>query len=889
MAVEKFSAIVGAEIRKFQRKMKEVDKEIREAATGAEVDIGATIKEFKKKIKEVQKDMKALKALSSDVEIDADIKDFEKNVKEVQLAIAAVDNLSPEIDVGVITREFQRKMNQIQRDVARLKLYSVDIGIDADVSRFKKTMKWLKARLLSLEKDSVWIKIKVKYDEWQRAMGKVASVMRNWGEIFSTQFTGALISLIPTLSPIISSLVGLLGSLGVMIGTVAGGTFALATAFGVAGAAAVAFTSVAIPTISKLFDESVKLTKEQQKAKNAFDSFKKTYDGLVKATEAPVLKAFTTAMNAANDVLKQLKPLFVTTAEAVSGLMTSLQQNINSKPIQDFFAFLNADGASILTTVTKALGNFVKGLLSMMTAFGPLSKDMANGFLGMSENFAKWADGLKKSGSFKAFVDYVRKNMPLIRSIFADAISGIISLFASFSDMGESFMQSLAEMMSSFKTWAKGLGENQQFQKFLDYIRESAPKVIDLIGNLTTFLVNFGIAMAPIGSKILDLVNNFTSWVNGMMETQGWFSTLVGYIPVVIGGFNMLMAPITGLITLFGGPLASAISFILPYFPKIANVVGRVASIVTNLASKALPWLVRGIGALGGPIGLAIGIIGSLIAIGISLYKNWDTIKAKAAELKEKIAYAFSIIKSVISEKMSQAKTILTTIWNTIKTFVTTIATTIWTTVKNKFQDIVDSVRNKMSDVLTKVTDKWNDVVSFLEDIDLIQVGKDIINGLITGITSKFSAVKNKIASLASNIPGWAKDMLGIHSPSKVMAKEVGRWVLPGISVGIESEEGSLIKSALNTVNQLKKSMATELTGVLGFNSSLAVDTNSSTSHTSHTMSKFKVEMPDESELDEQQPIEIYIDQNWTGEDVATYVDNRNGQKYNVKIFTEGG
>ena len=69
-------------------------------------------------------------------------------------------------------------------------------------------------------------------------------------------------------------------------------------------------------------------------------------------------------------------------------------------------------------------------------------------------------------------------------------------------------------------------------------------------------------------------------------------------------------------------------------------------------------------------------------------------------------------------------------------------------TVKQKFTDIVNSIRDKMNEVKGKVEDGWNKAKKFLENINLKQMGKDIIQGLINGIKSKIEAVGNAIKSV---------------------------------------------------------------------------------------------------------------------------------------------
>ena len=49
------------------------------------------------------------------------------------------------------------------------------------------------------------------------------------------------------------------------------------------------------------------------------------------------------------------------------------------------------------------------------------------------------------------------------------------------------------------------------------------------------------------------------------------------------------------------------------------------------------------------------------------------------------------------------------------------------------------------------------------------------------------------------------KSALGIHSPSKVFADEIGKWIPPGIGVGIEAEMPDLYKQMDDEMSALGK------------------------------------------------------------------------------------
>ena len=135
-------------------------------------------------------------------------------------------------------------------------------------------------------------------------------------------------------------------------------------------------------------------------------------------------------------------------------------------------------------------------------------------------------------------------------------------------------------------------------------------------------------------------------------------------------------------------------AYLAPAMEKIVDVVGRFAAWLTNLDPQVLaiiatvagvlavlaPLLIiigqiaTGVGAiisvislLAGPVGIVIAAIAALIAVGVLLYKNWDTIKAKAIEFKDNVVAAFNDFKAKVSATFTAIKTaIVTPIQNAI-------------------------------------------------------------------------------------------------------------------------------------------------------------------------------------------------------------------------------
>lgn len=65
-------------------------------------------------------------------------------------------------------------------------------------------------------------------------------------------------------------------------------------------------------------------------------------------------------------------------------------------------------------------------------------------------------------------------------------------------------------------------------------------------------------------------------------------------------------------------------------------------------------------------------------------------------------------------------------------------------------------------------------------------VGQQLVEGLWNGIKNAGRWLYDKLSGWVSDILGWIKGFLGIHSPSKVFADKVGKFIPPGITLGVE-------------------------------------------------------------------------------------------------------
>lgn len=97
-----------------------------------------------------------------------------------------------------------------------------------------------------------------------------------------------------------------------------------------------------------------------------------------------------------------------------------------------------------------------------------------------------------------------------------------------------------------------------------------------------------------------------------------------------------------------------------------------------------------------------------------------------------------------------------------------------------------------------------------------VTIGYNIAIGLGNGIYSGQSYAISAAATMAANTLSAAKRKLGIASPSKVFAAEVGKWIPAGIGEGIENAMPGLLHTTRSELDQLTEEMNSAVRSEMG-------------------------------------------------------------------------
>lgn len=214
---------------------------------------------------------------------------------------------------------------------------------------------------------------------------------------------------------------------------------------------------------------------------------------------------------------------------------------------------------------------------------------------------------------------------------------------------------------------------------------------------------SLGEALAPAISVVAEKIQQAVDWFNSLDESQQQTIATVGLVVAAIG----------------------------PLLVIIGTVIKTVGTALTVIAGV-------------NPVALAvIAAITAVIAIGVALYQNWDTIKEKCQELLTNLSQKFEQLKQEVSKK-----------WEEIKTTISNAITNAYETVTTKAGEIKDSIVKTVEEA-----------VQYLKDLPskALTWGKDLISNFTKGIRDKWDELKGGLSNIAEGVA----DFLGFSEPEK--------------------------------------------------------------------------------------------------------------------------
>ncbi len=332
-------------------------------------------------------------------------------------------------------------------------------------------------------------------------------------------------------------------------------------------------------------------------------------------------------------------------------------------------------------------------------------------------------------------------------------ISGLAGIGAGFAVFQvASLIQGVVTAIQAFKTANEGA---TVAQALLNAVMGANPmiKIVTIILAVVTALITFIATNEDARAKIAEIWGNIKEAIGTAIEGIGKFFTET--IPNFFTGLIEWIKENWQSILLFLiNPFAGLFKYFYDNNTKFKEFVDNAIKYIKELPAKVWTWLLSTINKV----------------------TEWYTnMIAKARET------ALGFINNVVE-------------------FIKQLPEKVWTWLVNVVSKIVQwksDLGAKAREAGQEVLDKLIEKIKEIPD-KVLSIGGDIVEGLWNGITNKVDWLKDKISGFVGDVTGWLKDKFEIGSPSKLMAREIGKWLPAGIAVGVDDNAKTLMDSVKN-------------------------------------------------------------------------------------------
>lgn len=358
-------------------------------------------------------------------------------------------------------------------------------------------------------------------------------------------------------------------------------------------------------------------------------------------------------------------------------------------------------------------------------------------------------------------------------------------------------------------------------------IKDHWTQIVDFFKNLGSAIADFFKSIPGTVKNLVDQVVTFFSELPGRIST--WLTDTISKVKA--WGAEMLASAIetasnfiNNIIT-FICELPNKIAYWLGYAigtvikwgidlynwvtTEVPRIIDEIVTFFSELPGKIWTWLVD--------------TVNKVIQWGINLYNTastWvtNTINAVVqffSELPGKVwNWLVSTVNKVIqwgTNLLAAASSAAQNAINKVVEWFQQLPRKIWTWLTNTITKVIQfgaDLKAKATAAAQGFVTNLVDGVKSLPD-KFKEIGSNIVTGIWNGISSGWNWLVDKVKSLADSLFQGAKDALGIESPSKVFAQEVGRWIPPGIGVGMEKAMPDLQNQVDSEMEELASRMQT--------------------------------------------------------------------------------
>ena len=507
----------------------------------------------------------------------------------------------------------------------------------------------------------------------------------------------------------------------------------------------------------KKVDSSLKDTQSKLKDVNKLlkldptnvDLLKQKHDLLTKAVsdtktrQEELKKALEQAKNAGDQGanIEQQNALQRELVETTAQLNALEKQLASSHPQLEAFSA----GAAQVAEKTKGISTAAAGAAVALVGMGVKAAQSADDLATLSRNTGFSVEELQKMQYASDFVDV---SMEAMTGSITKLTKNMSSGSDAFKTLGVRITDTQGNMRDATDVWYETLyalskveNETERDALSMELFGKSAMELSGIIDDGGVALVNYGMEAEKTGlilsGDAVDAAVKFNDQVDKLKNTatQAFFSAGAALADSLVPALEKLVNTVVQVLSWFGQLDGTTQKVILTILALVASI-SPLAKLLSGL-NTIVTVLSAAIGFLTSPIGLVIVAIGALIAIGVLLYKNWDTVKQKASELYASIKQTFANIYNSISSTIQNVIQFVANGFNSIKSTVTGIVSGIYGTVSSVFRNMAGTVSGTISGIAGTVSSIFGSIQSTISSVMNGAVG--IVQGAVNAIRGAFN------------------------------------------------------------------------------------------------------------------------------------------------------
>lgn len=503
--------------------------------------------------------------------------------------------------------------------------------------------------------------------------------------------------------------------------------------------------------------------------------------------------------------LEAIAPVFETIEQAVNRFGDAFSR-VYDEHVSPFIETISSGISQIVSVfldsfdnnVTPALQRFSDGFEDVYrNHIGPAIDSLSQAFGGLVDVLKQvWEDNMQPFAEFLAdtfgislggLVDLLGGAILEALKTLADTVKAVSDAFIAFSD----WCKDNREIVSAMVTAIGLLATTWQGIKFLSWAEQAGGLAagISKLGGAFTDLVGAvkGLTVDKIKSFAESVYLN-TLYAKDFVVNSGKLIVELGRTALELGKAGLAWA-------------TNAAQMGLATAAEIAQ------SVAAGIASAAT-WALNGaIAVLTSPITLVIAAIAALIAIGVLLYQNWETVVEFAKNAWQGLSDFIGVICQAIGKFFSSLWTKLQEIFEPIGQWFSEKFQEAWDAIvnifsgigdwfANTFQGAWDAIANIFGDLGSWFSDRWSDVTNALSNIS---------NWFGEMFTNAYNAVKDAFSSIGDFFSG-------VWETVKSIFVNAGQMV--GEAVG--GAFRSAVNAVLGTIENVVNGFIGMINGVLG-------------------------------------------------------------------------